>query len=140
MVKRDLWHMTCDMWHVTHVGGNNSLKISAPKLLRCGMDLVLYILKKRITDLYMNQWINDKGVYRTAPATSGLLNIYIPSPSLGKNLKWLRQKQFSIWTAMNALKVAVKTKLQSILGRGEDLSAGKRCKQILVKSGNEKTT
>ena len=43
----DMWHVTPDMWHT--VGGEHSLKISAPQLLRFGIDIVLKILNKRIT-------------------------------------------------------------------------------------------
>ena len=54
------------------VGGEHSLKISAPHLLRFGIDSVLKILSKRIT-YQINELMNDEGVYRTAPATPGLL-------------------------------------------------------------------
>ena len=60
--------MTCDMWHM--VGGEHSLKISAPQLLRFGMDSVLKILNERITQL-VNELMNEGGVYRIAPATPG---------------------------------------------------------------------
>ena len=60
-----------DTWHETHGGCEHSLKISAPQLLLFGIDCVLKILNKRIT-YWINEWINDKGVYRTAPATPGL--------------------------------------------------------------------
>ena len=46
-VIRDTWHMTCDMGH--KVRGEHSLKISAPQLLWFGIDSVLKILSKRIT-------------------------------------------------------------------------------------------
>ena len=62
--------MTRDMWHM--VGGEHSLKISGPKLLRFGIDSVLKILNERMTQL-MNKSISDEGVCRTAPATPGLL-------------------------------------------------------------------
>ena len=70
---RDMWHMTCDMGHVTrdmwHVlGGEHSLKISAPCLLRFVIYDNMKIWRKRLTDL-----MSDKAVYRTAPATPGLL-------------------------------------------------------------------
>ena len=54
------------------VGGEHSLKISAPQLLRFGIDSVLKTLNKRITDL-INELMSDKGDCRTAPATPGLL-------------------------------------------------------------------
>ena len=49
------------------VGGEHSLKISTPQLSKFGIVSVLEILNKRIT------LINHKGLYRTAPATPGLL-------------------------------------------------------------------
>ena len=58
------------------VGGEHSIQISSPQLLWFGKDSVLKILHERITNSMnepINQWINDKGVYRTAAATSGLL-------------------------------------------------------------------
>ena len=50
-------HVACDMWHM--VGGEHSLKMSAPQLLRFGIDSVLK----------MTQWMNHEGVY----GTKGLL-------------------------------------------------------------------
>ena len=58
------------------VGVEHYLKISASQLLRFGMDSVWKILIYRITQLMnelMNELINHEGVYRTAPATPGLL-------------------------------------------------------------------
>ena len=56
------------------VGGEHSLKISAPQLLRFGIDSVLKILNERMTfNESINEIINHKAVYRTAPATLGLL-------------------------------------------------------------------
>ena len=66
----DIWHLTCDMWHM--VGGEHSLKISAPQLSRFGRDSVLKILNERISE-WITEWIYDKDVYRAAPATLGLL-------------------------------------------------------------------
>ena len=63
------------MWHL--VGGEHSLKISAPQILRFGIDSFLNILNERITQL-INEWINYEGVYRTAPATPGLLTTLNP--------------------------------------------------------------
>ena len=82
----DTWHLTPDTWHLTPdtgrltpnmwqmVGGEHSLHISAPQLLRFGIDSVLKILNERIS-LWMNKLINYEGVYRTAPATAGLLKV-----------------------------------------------------------------
>ena len=55
------------------VGGEHSLNISAPQLLWFGIDSVLKILNERITQS-MNELMNHESVYRTAPATPGLLN------------------------------------------------------------------
>ena len=55
------------------VGGEHYLIMSAPKLLRFGIDSVLKIVNENMTQS-INQSINDKGVCRTAPATLGLLN------------------------------------------------------------------
>ena len=57
------------------VGGEHSLQISAPQLLRFGIDSVLKILNK---DHSIIQSMNHKGFYRTAPAKPGLLITYVP--------------------------------------------------------------
>ena len=48
--------MTPDMWHM--VGGENSLKISAPQLLWFGIDSTLNIFPQTIAEL-MNQLITE---------------------------------------------------------------------------------
>ena len=58
LVAYDMWHMTHDTWYVTsgmwHVlWGEHSLKISAPYLLRFGMDRIWKVLNKRMT-----KWTN----------------------------------------------------------------------------------
>ena len=50
----DTWYVTRDMWHM--VGGEHSLKISAPQLSLFGIDSVLKILKERMTQL-INEWM-----------------------------------------------------------------------------------
>ena len=62
--------MTRDMRHM--VGGEHSLKISAPQLLWFGIDSALKIFPQTIGEL-MNERINHEAVCRTAPATPGLL-------------------------------------------------------------------
>ena len=57
------------------VGGEHSLKISAPQLLWFWIDSVLKILNERITQS-INQPMYHEGVYRTAPDTPGLLMIH----------------------------------------------------------------
>ena len=59
-VTRDMWHMTCDMWYV--VGGEHSLKISAPSLL---LSVIYDFLKiwRNLSDS-LNCWINYKSFWR----------------------------------------------------------------------------
>ena len=64
--------MPRDTWHL--VWGEHSLKISVLKLKLFGIYDVVNIWRKRIGDL-INEFVNHKAVYRTAPATRGLLNI-----------------------------------------------------------------
>ena len=60
-MTHDTWHMghkTSDTLHVTHGGGGgHSLKMPGTQLLRFGIDSVLEILNKWVSQL-MNQWIN----------------------------------------------------------------------------------
>ena len=69
------------------VGGQHSLKISAPQPIRFGIDSVLKILNKRITQL-----MNHKGVYRTAAGTPGLL---ITLSKYKQAYQW--QKKKKVW-------------------------------------------
>ena len=55
------FHVTHDMCH--KVGGEHSLKISAPQLLRFGIDSVLKIMTHKL--------INDKGVCKNSPGYTG---------------------------------------------------------------------
>ena len=57
------------------VGGEHSLKISAPQLLWFGIDSTLNIFPQTISES-VNELINHGGDCRTAPATPGLLTIY----------------------------------------------------------------
>ena len=75
-VTRDMWHVTRDTLYVTpdtwQVGGGEpSLKISAPYFLRFGIEGLMKIFSQIMT-YWINEWVNDKGVYKTAPATPGL--------------------------------------------------------------------
>ena len=56
------------------VGGEHSLKISAPQLLRFGCNDVLKVWRKRVTHP-LNESMSYKGDCRTAAATQGLLKI-----------------------------------------------------------------
>ena len=79
-LKCDTWHLTCEIWHVTndmchvtHRGWWTLCKNSrSPSLMvwvwRCLED-------SELKDDRLNQWMNNKGVCRTAPATPGLLKI-----------------------------------------------------------------
>ena len=68
-VTRDIWHMTCDTWHVW--GGWTSSQIfSSLALTVCDL---WYYEDLEEKDESLNEWINDEAVYRTAPATPGLL-------------------------------------------------------------------
>ena len=58
------------------VGGEHSLKISAPQLLWFGIDSTLNIFPQTMTES-VSELINHGGDCRTAPATPGLLNIYL---------------------------------------------------------------
>ena len=62
-VTRDKWHMTHDTWHVTHemwhmVGSEYFLKMLDPKLVQFGMDSVLKIPNKRMTESMNYELIN----------------------------------------------------------------------------------
>ena len=69
-----LWHIRCDMWHVTrgmwhmtndtHGMLSNVSNFRSLALMAYSYD-VLKIVRKRITD-WPNQWMNDKGVCKTA--------------------------------------------------------------------------
>ena len=60
----DTWHVTYDTWHM--VGGEHSLKISAPQLLRFGIDSVLKILNKRISPCLLKTYLQQLFAVRTA--------------------------------------------------------------------------
>ena len=60
------------MWHM--VGGEYSLKMSAPQLLLFVVDSVFKILNYSIIQP-MNEWMADKDVYKTALDTPGLVLI-----------------------------------------------------------------
>ena len=75
-----MWHVTCDMWHVTrdkwHVtrdmfGRVNILsKFQLPSSYRLWL---WYDEDLEEKDDLPNEWMNYEAVYRTAPATPGLL-------------------------------------------------------------------
>ena len=80
-VTRDMWQVTRDTWHVTHLGGwTFSQNFSSLALTICDL---WYYEDLEEKDDWLNQWMNelisDKTVYRTAPATPGLLIIILLS-------------------------------------------------------------
>ena len=78
-VTHDMWNVTHDMWNVTHDTWCGVNILSKFQLSRFNGFGVLIIGRKRIT-----HWIYDKGVCRTAPATTGLLIINWPRPPRGR--------------------------------------------------------
>ena len=71
VVTRDTWHVTRDTWHVTCLGGwTLSQNFSSLALTICDL---WYHEDLEEKDDSINQSISDKAVYRTAPATPGLL-------------------------------------------------------------------
>ena len=70
-LTRDTWHATCDTWHVTRLGvWTFSQNFSSLALTVC--DLWYYEDLEEKAD-GLTQWMNHKAVYRTVPATPGLL-------------------------------------------------------------------
>ena len=74
-----MWHVTCDTLHVTcdiWWGVNILSKCKLPNSYVFFYLWYLKIWRKRLADT-MTEWINKEGVCKTAPATPGLLIIYI---------------------------------------------------------------
>ena len=74
-VTPDMWHVTRYMWHVTRLGGwTFSQNFSSLAFTVCDL---WYYEDLEEKDDSMNKWINElinhETVYRTAPATPGLL-------------------------------------------------------------------
>ena len=96
--KCDIWHVTCDMWHVTrdtwHVtrdtfGGVNILsKFQLPSSYRLWFMILWRCGGKGWIAEWMNEWMNDEAVYRTAPATPGLLNTEVLTLNPSKIGTW----------------------------------------------------
>ena len=76
-VTCDMWHVTCDTWHMTceMFGGVNILsKFQLPSSY-CFWFMILWRSERKGSlNEWMNELIIDEAVYRTAPATPGLLN------------------------------------------------------------------
>ena len=74
----DRWHVTCDMWHMTpDMWGKVNLlsKFNLPISYVFGMKE-----KKGWVSDWIKESVSDKSVYRTAPASPGLLIILVFSP------------------------------------------------------------
>ena len=85
----DRWQVTRDTWHVTHdtwCGVNILSKFQLSSSNGLGFMMLWISGEKRITQL-INQLINDEAVYRTAPATPGLLNTQKDVESLRERKK-----------------------------------------------------
>ena len=72
-VTRDTWHMTPDTWHVTLGGGWTICQNFSSLALLVWARKWFEDLEEK--DRWLNQLISDEAVYRTAPATQGLLII-----------------------------------------------------------------
>ena len=71
---RDTWHVTRDMRHMTCLGGW-TFSPNFSSLALTVHDLWYYEDLEEKDDS-INELMSDEAVYRTAPATPGLLNIY----------------------------------------------------------------
>ena len=69
--KKKMWHVICDMWHVTGGGRWTFSKNFSSLALTAWEGLFVEYLEEKADGL--SAWINDEGVCRTAPATPGLL-------------------------------------------------------------------
>ena len=72
-----MWHMPCDTWHVTHetwlvVNTVSKCQVSSSNGL---VFMALWIFGRKGWPT-CNQWMNDQGVCRTAPATPSLLKTW----------------------------------------------------------------
>ena len=64
--------MTCDTWWAVNILSKFQLPIS----YGLGVKVFWRYIHKGWATYWINEWINDKGVCRTAPATPGLLTIW----------------------------------------------------------------
>ena len=69
----DTSHMTCETWHVWEGGGVNILSNFRIPSSYCLWFMILWRFWGKGHSL--NEWMNHTAVYRTAPATPGLLII-----------------------------------------------------------------
>ena len=70
-MTHDMWHVTCDTWYVTRLGGVNILsKFQLPS-----SSCLWYYEDLEEKGHWINHLMIYKAVYRTGPATPGLLII-----------------------------------------------------------------
>ena len=62
----------CDMWHM--VGGEHYFKMSAPQLLRFGIDSVL---KDHLLNQPINQWINQERCSKNSLGFTGSVLLFL---------------------------------------------------------------
>ena len=79
-VTTDMWHLTCYTWHMTSDtwwgGGVNILsKCQLPSSYSLGTMMIWMFGEKGSLSELFNEWINDKGVCRTALAAPCLATI-----------------------------------------------------------------
>ena len=106
-VTPDTWHVTRDMWHVTYDtwwGVNILSKFQLPSSYGLGVMIIRSFGGKGSLTESINEWINDKGDCRTAPATPGLLvfkttnilGVYMTYVNTFKNKNILKENTFNI--------------------------------------------
>ena len=74
-MTRDMWHVTRDTLHVTFDmfgGGGWTFSQNFSSLVLTVCNLLYYEHLEEKAD-WLSDWISDKAVYRTAPATAGLI-------------------------------------------------------------------
>ena len=92
----DMWHGTCDMRHVTHDRWYVTFdtwwevkilsKVQVPSSNNLGVMMVWRFGGKGSINEWINEWMNNKCVCITTPATPGLLKI----ASLVQKLEWCK--------------------------------------------------
>ena len=74
-VTHDAWHVTCDMWHMTRDTGYGVNILSILQLSRSN-GLVFMMFWSSGGKGWVTQFMSDKGVCRTGPATPGLSKVF----------------------------------------------------------------
>ena len=71
----DMWHLTPDTWHITHDGGWTYSQNFSSLALMFWVSWCFEGLEEKY--YWMNQLMSDKGGCRKAPATLGMLKMYL---------------------------------------------------------------